>query len=364
MPRRSEALFPPRSASDPDRRRAGRPGRDGRLRALDWRHHDARMIRLLRLHYGDDGVELVAGDVSGPIADALRDYLAGGWARSTTWRSRRSGPCSSGAYGASCDDLPGATLSYGPLARRLRRPDACAPSARQRRQPDRHRGAVSPGRRLRRRPHGLRRRARAQALAARARGATRRRPSRHEPRLALSDHRPRGRRHALEQPLPLPSTSTSGCRAERPDLRRGVGREVRRARARASKWSSIQLRTAASAASSSGACATPGTRARYSRPPGTREEARDRVAQRRHAARRARAVRAVAALRTRACSRAPGRRPRVAGRAASASDSASSAAPRVGGLTTSSRRRARPPPSSAPPGSWCRSTTAGRCSST
>ena len=50
---------------------------DGRLRALDWEDHEARMIRLLRLHYGDDGVELVAGDGSGRIAGALRDYLAG-----------------------------------------------------------------------------------------------------------------------------------------------------------------------------------------------------------------------------------------------------------------------------------------------
>src|SRR5580765_7161173 len=50
---------------------------DGRLRALDWEDQEARMIRLLRLHYGDDGVELVAGDGSGRIAGALRGYLAG-----------------------------------------------------------------------------------------------------------------------------------------------------------------------------------------------------------------------------------------------------------------------------------------------
>src|SRR5262245_65792289 len=49
----------------------------GRLRALEWEDHAARMTRLLRLHYGDDGVELVEGDGSGPIVSALRAYLAG-----------------------------------------------------------------------------------------------------------------------------------------------------------------------------------------------------------------------------------------------------------------------------------------------
>jgi methylated-DNA-[protein]-cysteine S-methyltransferase len=98
---------------------------DGRLRALDWEDHEARMIRLLRLHYGDDGVELVAGDGSGRIAGALRDYLAGELGaldavavetagtefQRRVWRELRR-------------IRPGTTLSYRQLARRIGRPDA------------------------------------------------------------------------------------------------------------------------------------------------------------------------------------------------------------------------------------------------
>jgi len=98
---------------------------DGRLRALDWEDHEPRMTRLLRLHYGDDAVELVAGDGSGRIAGALRGYLAGelgaldGVAVETAgtefqrrvWRALRR-------------IEPGTTLSYGQLARRIGRPDA------------------------------------------------------------------------------------------------------------------------------------------------------------------------------------------------------------------------------------------------
>src|SRR5262245_50376689 len=48
-----------------------------RLRALDWEDHEPRMTRLLRLHYGEGAVELSAGDGSGAIIKALRDYIAG-----------------------------------------------------------------------------------------------------------------------------------------------------------------------------------------------------------------------------------------------------------------------------------------------
>jgi methylated-DNA-[protein]-cysteine S-methyltransferase len=98
---------------------------DDRLRALDWEDHEARMTRLLRLHYGDDGVELVAGDGSGRIAGALRDYLAGELGaldavavetagtefQRRVWRELRR-------------IRPGTTLSYRQLARRIGRPDA------------------------------------------------------------------------------------------------------------------------------------------------------------------------------------------------------------------------------------------------
>jgi len=103
----------------------------GRLRALDWEDHEARMARLLRLHYGDHAVELVAGDGSGSIVDALRAYLAGDLGaldgvpvetggtefQRRVWRELRR-------------IRAGTTLSYRQLARRIGRPDAVRAVAR------------------------------------------------------------------------------------------------------------------------------------------------------------------------------------------------------------------------------------------
>jgi methylated-DNA-[protein]-cysteine S-methyltransferase len=96
-----------------------------RLRALDWEDHEARMTRLLRLHYGEGAVELRAGNGSGAIPDALRDYLAGALDaldavpvetggtefQRRVWRELRR-------------IRAGTTLSYRQLARRVGSPDA------------------------------------------------------------------------------------------------------------------------------------------------------------------------------------------------------------------------------------------------
>ena len=98
---------------------------DDRLRALDWEDSEARMARLLRLHYGEDAVELVAGDGSGRVVDALRAYLSGDLGaldavpvetggtefQRRVWRELRR-------------IRAGTTLSYRQLARRIGRPDA------------------------------------------------------------------------------------------------------------------------------------------------------------------------------------------------------------------------------------------------
>src|SRR5262245_31169188 len=97
----------------------------GHLRALDWEDYEARMTRLLRLHYGDRAVELVAGDGSGSVVAALRAYLAGDLGaldavpvetggtefQRRVWRELRR-------------IRAGTTLSYRQLARRTDRPDA------------------------------------------------------------------------------------------------------------------------------------------------------------------------------------------------------------------------------------------------
>ncbi|HKA29999.1 MAG TPA: methylated-DNA--[protein]-cysteine S-methyltransferase [Candidatus Binatia bacterium] len=97
----------------------------GRLRALEWEDHEARMTRLLRLHYGDDGVELVEGDGSGPIIRALRAYLAGELGALDAVPVETGGTTFQRRVWRELRRIrAGTTLSYGQLARRIDRPDA------------------------------------------------------------------------------------------------------------------------------------------------------------------------------------------------------------------------------------------------
>jgi len=50
---------------------------DGAVRALDWEDYEPRMHRLLRLHYGEGGVELHTGVLPSSVRDALDAYFAG-----------------------------------------------------------------------------------------------------------------------------------------------------------------------------------------------------------------------------------------------------------------------------------------------
>jgi methylated-DNA-[protein]-cysteine S-methyltransferase len=100
--------------------------RDGYLRALDWTDHEARMRRLLRVHYGDR-IELVetVWRVAHRVSHAIRRYFAGDLAAIDTvpvrtagttfqrhvWRALRTVPCRT-------------TVSYTQLATRIGRPDA------------------------------------------------------------------------------------------------------------------------------------------------------------------------------------------------------------------------------------------------
>ncbi len=99
--------------------------RDGNLRATDWTDHEARMRRLLRLHYGDDGFVLKASRNPDGVTDAISRYFAGelyaidGLPVQTAgtlfqrevWRALREIPC-------------GTTVSYSQLAQRIGRPAA------------------------------------------------------------------------------------------------------------------------------------------------------------------------------------------------------------------------------------------------
>ncbi len=98
---------------------------DENLRAVDWTDHEARMRRLLRLHYGENGFQLEATCNPNGLTRAIRAYFAGELAAIDTlpvqtagtpfqrkvWRALRKIPC-------------GATVSYGKLAGQIGHPSA------------------------------------------------------------------------------------------------------------------------------------------------------------------------------------------------------------------------------------------------
>jgi methylated-DNA-[protein]-cysteine S-methyltransferase len=97
----------------------------GNLRAVDWTDHEARMYRLLRLHYGDHGFRLEPARKLSGLKDAISNYFAGELEtinalpvetggtpfQREVWRALRDIPC-------------GQTLSYSQLAERIGRPAA------------------------------------------------------------------------------------------------------------------------------------------------------------------------------------------------------------------------------------------------
>ena len=98
---------------------------DGNLRAIDWRDHEARMRRLLDLHYPKIRFTLDPARNPSDLAHAVGSYFAGELAaidglpvqtagtpfQRAVWRELRKIPC-------------GTTVSYASLAERIERPNA------------------------------------------------------------------------------------------------------------------------------------------------------------------------------------------------------------------------------------------------
>jgi methylated-DNA-[protein]-cysteine S-methyltransferase len=98
---------------------------DGNLRAIDWTDYERRMLRLLRLHYGDNEFRLesahnpnglkkaIAGYFAGDLEaiDSLPVQTAGTPFQREVWRALRQIKC-------------GTTMSYAKLAERIGRPSA------------------------------------------------------------------------------------------------------------------------------------------------------------------------------------------------------------------------------------------------
>lgn len=93
------------------------------LRALDFVDYEARLHRLLRLHYGS--VELVAAPAPAAIVDALRAYFAGDLGALDAIAVATGGSDFQRQVWAALRTIPaGATTSYGELAAAIGRPGA------------------------------------------------------------------------------------------------------------------------------------------------------------------------------------------------------------------------------------------------
>jgi methylated-DNA-[protein]-cysteine S-methyltransferase len=96
-----------------------------RLRGLDWEDHEARMRRLLRLHYGLDGVRLLEAGTVSAARRALEAYFAGDLSAIDALPVETGGTAFQREVWAALRDIPaGETLSYGRLAERIGRPKA------------------------------------------------------------------------------------------------------------------------------------------------------------------------------------------------------------------------------------------------
>lgn len=96
-----------------------------RLRAIDWSDCEARMHRLLRLHYGEGGVVLVEGDTPRAVREVLERYFAGDLGAIEALTVATGGTAFQREVWAALRTIPaGETRSYGELAEALDRPRA------------------------------------------------------------------------------------------------------------------------------------------------------------------------------------------------------------------------------------------------
>jgi methylated-DNA-[protein]-cysteine S-methyltransferase len=96
---------------------------DGVLCALDWEDHEPRMKQLLRRQYG--AVELKAARAPAETRAALTSYFKGDLDRLNEIRWRVAGTAFQRRVWRALPNIPpGATMSYGELAAKLRMPKA------------------------------------------------------------------------------------------------------------------------------------------------------------------------------------------------------------------------------------------------
>lgn len=99
--------------------------REGNLRATDWTDHEARIHRLLRLHYGENGFRLQPTRQPNGLADAISRYFAGELDVIDTLPVHTAGTPFQREVWTALRQIPcGSTVSYAQLAERVGRPAA------------------------------------------------------------------------------------------------------------------------------------------------------------------------------------------------------------------------------------------------
>jgi methylated-DNA-[protein]-cysteine S-methyltransferase len=96
-----------------------------RVRAIDWCDYEPRMLRLLRLHYGDGAVQLRAARTAAAVRARIERYFAGELGAIDSIATETGGTAFQREVWAALRAIPaGETLSYGRLATQIGRPRA------------------------------------------------------------------------------------------------------------------------------------------------------------------------------------------------------------------------------------------------
>lgn len=94
----------------------------GNLRAVDWKDHLSRMLRLLRIHYGDDGFVLEACHDPAGMTDAMAKYFEGDVSVIDRLPVQTRGTPFEREVWSALRTIPyGTTTSYGQLAEQIGR---------------------------------------------------------------------------------------------------------------------------------------------------------------------------------------------------------------------------------------------------
>ena len=98
---------------------------DGRLRALDFHDHEARLQRLLRVHCGERGFALETVRAPAAVAQAIDAFFAGRLRAIESLEVSTGGTEFQRRVWSALRQIPGGTTtSYGQLARTLGKPEA------------------------------------------------------------------------------------------------------------------------------------------------------------------------------------------------------------------------------------------------